>query len=66
MVKHLSDLFTIPQGAAVDQPASYENAVFNKLKEKFPLIVFSCLQLASKMSLYSRVSSVIPTVDGLR
>lgn len=58
MVKHLTDLLTTPtpQGAAADQPRSYEDAVFDKLKKKFPLIVFSCVQLASKLSLHSHVS----------
>ncbi|XP_028424518.1 cyclin N-terminal domain-containing protein 1 [Perca flavescens] len=57
MVKHLTDLLTTPtpQGAAADQPESYEDAVFDKLKEKFPLIVFSCVQLASKLFLHSQI-----------
>uniref|UniRef100_A0A3Q3H0X0 Cyclin N-terminal domain containing 1 n=1 Tax=Labrus bergylta TaxID=56723 RepID=A0A3Q3H0X0_9LABR len=57
MVKRLTDLFTTPtpQGAAADPPRSYEAAVFDKLKEKFPLIIFSCVQLASKMSLHSHM-----------
>ncbi|XP_039991012.1 cyclin N-terminal domain-containing protein 1 [Xiphias gladius] len=57
MVKHLTDLLTTPtpQGAAADQPRSYENAIFDKIKEKFPLIIFSCVQLASKLSLHSHV-----------
>ncbi|XP_033466779.1 cyclin N-terminal domain-containing protein 1 [Epinephelus lanceolatus] len=57
MVKHLTDLLTTPtpQGAAADQRGSYEDAVFDKLKEKFPLIVFSCVQLASKLSLHSHI-----------
>ncbi|CAK6956861.1 cyclin N-terminal domain-containing protein 1 [Scomber scombrus] len=57
MVKHLEDLFTTPtpQGAAADEPQSYEDVVFDKLKAKFPLIVFSCIQLASKLSLHSHM-----------
>ncbi|KAF3704185.1 Cyclin N-terminal domain-containing protein 1 [Channa argus] len=57
MVKHLTDLFATPtpQGAAADPPQKYEDAIFDKLKEKFPLIVFSCVQLASKLSLHSRI-----------
>uniref|UniRef100_A0A7N9AMA7 Vacuolar protein-sorting-associated protein 25 n=1 Tax=Mastacembelus armatus TaxID=205130 RepID=A0A7N9AMA7_9TELE len=57
MVKHLTDLLTTPtpQGAASDQPRSYEDAIFDKIKEKFPLIIFSCVQLASKLSLHSRI-----------
>uniref|UniRef100_A0A3B5AQN0 Cyclin N-terminal domain containing 1 n=1 Tax=Stegastes partitus TaxID=144197 RepID=A0A3B5AQN0_9TELE len=42
-------------GATAEQPRSYEDAIFDKLKDKFPLIVFSCVQLASKLSLYSRM-----------
>ncbi|KAK2820643.1 hypothetical protein Q5P01_023602 [Channa striata] len=57
MVKHLTDLFTAPplQGAAAGPPKKYEDVVFDKLKGKFPLIVFSCVQLASKMTLHSCV-----------
>uniref|UniRef100_UPI0037E7E766 cyclin N-terminal domain-containing protein 1 n=1 Tax=Semicossyphus pulcher TaxID=241346 RepID=UPI0037E7E766 len=57
MVRHLTDLFTTPtpQGATAGPPTSYEGAVFDKLKEKFPLIIFSCVQLASKMSLHSHI-----------
>ncbi|XP_029312132.1 cyclin N-terminal domain-containing protein 1 [Cottoperca gobio] len=57
MVKHLTDLLTTPTppGAAADQPGSYEDAVFDKLKDKFPLIVFTCVQLASKLSLHSHI-----------
>ncbi|XP_034564522.1 cyclin N-terminal domain-containing protein 1 [Notolabrus celidotus] len=57
MVKHLTDLFTTPtpQGATTDPLKSYEGAVFDKLKEKLPLIIFSCVQLASKMSLHSLI-----------
>ncbi|KAI4807891.1 hypothetical protein KUCAC02_027666 [Chaenocephalus aceratus] len=45
MVKHLTDLLATPtpQGAAADQSGSYEDAVFEKLKEKFPFIVFTCI-----------------------
>lgn len=57
MVKHLTDLLTTPspQGAAGGEPKSYEDAVFNKIKGKFQLIIFSCVQLASKLSLHSHV-----------
>lgn len=68
MVKHLTELLTTPtpQGAAADQPESYEDAVFDKLKEKFPLIVFSCVQLASKLFLHSQVSSAMPTITNFQ
>ncbi|XP_051273221.1 cyclin N-terminal domain-containing protein 1 [Dicentrarchus labrax] len=57
MVKHLTDLLTTPprQGAASESPRSHEDAVFAKLQEKFPLIIFSCVQLASKLSLHSHI-----------
>ncbi|XP_071319252.1 cyclin N-terminal domain-containing protein 1 isoform X2 [Trachinotus anak] len=57
MVKHLTDLLTTPtpQGAAADQPRSYEDAIFDKIKGKFHLIIFSCVQLASKLSLHSHM-----------
>uniref|UniRef100_A0A673AAZ3 Cyclin N-terminal domain containing 1 n=1 Tax=Sphaeramia orbicularis TaxID=375764 RepID=A0A673AAZ3_9TELE len=37
------------------QSMNYEDTVFNNLKDKFPLIIFSCVQLASKMSLHSEI-----------
>ncbi|KAK5851141.1 hypothetical protein PBY51_001957 [Eleginops maclovinus] len=57
MEKRLTDLLAtpIPQGAAANQPGSYEDAVFEKLKEKFPFIVFTCVQIASKLSLHSHI-----------
>ncbi|XP_038591136.1 cyclin N-terminal domain-containing protein 1 isoform X1 [Micropterus salmoides] len=57
MVKHVTDLLTTPtpQGAAAEPPKSYEDAVLDKLKEKFHLIIFSCVQLASKLSLHSHI-----------
>ncbi|XP_028989512.1 cyclin N-terminal domain-containing protein 1 isoform X2 [Betta splendens] len=57
MVKYLTDLLTTAtlEGAAADQARDYEDAIFDKLEEKFPIIIFSCVQLASKLSLHSRV-----------
>ncbi|KAM4623489.1 cyclin N-terminal domain-containing protein 1 [Polymixia lowei] len=57
MMKHLENLFTTPtpQGAAADQPKNYEDLIFEQLREKFTLIVFSCVQLASKLSLHSHI-----------
>ncbi|XP_030019097.1 cyclin N-terminal domain-containing protein 1 [Sphaeramia orbicularis] len=57
MTVHLTKLFTTPtpQGAAEAQSMNYEDTVFNNLKDKFPLIIFSCVQLASKMSLHSEI-----------
>ena len=58
MIKHLEDLFTTPtpQGAALCDHGHYEDLVYEKLHEKFYLIVLSCVQLASKLSLHSGVS----------
>ncbi|XP_068160982.1 cyclin N-terminal domain-containing protein 1 [Antennarius striatus] len=57
MVKHLSDLLAMqtPQDVAADPPLGQVDDVFEKFKEKFPLVIFSCLQLASKMSLHSEI-----------
>lgn len=57
MVKHISDLLATPapQGAPADEPTRDEDCCFDKLKEIFPLIVFSCVQLASKLFLHGHV-----------
>ncbi|XP_047464079.1 cyclin N-terminal domain-containing protein 1 [Mugil cephalus] len=57
MVSHLTDLLATPTppGAATDLPGSYEEAIFDKLKDKFHLIIFSCVQVASKLSLHSQI-----------
>ena len=59
MVKQLEGLFTTPApcgAAAAGLPSNYENLVFEKLDVKFTLIVFSCVQIASKLCLHSDVS----------
>ncbi|XP_011616387.1 cyclin N-terminal domain-containing protein 1 [Takifugu rubripes] len=45
IVKHLSELLTepTPQGAT-------EGGMFDMLKENFPVLIFSCVQLSSKLS----------------
>ncbi|KAL0983795.1 hypothetical protein UPYG_G00132900 [Umbra pygmaea] len=56
MIKHLEDLFStthIPAGVAVAQNGNYEDLVYEKLRETFHLILLSCVQLASKLSLHS-------------
>ncbi|CAB1437951.1 unnamed protein product [Pleuronectes platessa] len=55
MVKHLTDLLTPPtlQAAAADR--RYEDAVFDEIKEKFPVFVFACVQLASKLFLFEDI-----------
>ncbi|XP_067101580.1 cyclin N-terminal domain-containing protein 1 [Osmerus mordax] len=57
MIKHLEDLFTTPTppGAALCDHGHYEDLVYEKLHEKFYLIVLSCVQLASKLSLHSGI-----------
>uniref|UniRef100_A0A3B4BD73 Uncharacterized protein n=1 Tax=Periophthalmus magnuspinnatus TaxID=409849 RepID=A0A3B4BD73_9GOBI len=57
MIKHLTHLLTTPslQGASGIPPISYEDAVLDLVKEKFPFIIFSCVQLASKMSLHVNI-----------
>ncbi|XP_038152976.1 cyclin N-terminal domain-containing protein 1 [Cyprinodon tularosa] len=52
MVKHIADMLaTIPiEGATANEAPIYE--VFVHLKEKLPLIIFSCVQLASKYLLH--------------
>lgn len=63
MLKHLTGLLTTPtpEGAAACAPWTPEDALADELQEKFPLVVFSCLQLSSKLSLHSHVGSVTPT-----
>ncbi|XP_012776088.1 cyclin N-terminal domain-containing protein 1 isoform X2 [Maylandia zebra] len=64
MVKYIEDFITAPtpKGATSNRPRSYEDAVYNKLKDKFPLIIFSCVQLANKLSLHSHASSALPMI----
>ncbi|KAM4715194.1 cyclin N-terminal domain-containing protein 1 [Anableps anableps] len=49
MVKHVAEMLArIPtQSSAVDE--ADEDVIFASLKDKFPLILFSCVQLANKM-----------------
>lgn len=55
IVKHLSDLLkeSTPQGAAAD-------GMLDVLKENFPVLIFSCVQLSSKLSFLGHVSSDKP------
>lgn len=67
MVKHLLDLLAVPpEGATADEPVSYEDVIFDQLKEMFPLIIFACVQLANKQFLHSHVSFTTPLVDSLQ
>jgi hypothetical protein len=59
MIKHLEDLFSTPHtpaGAAGAHKGNYADLVYEKLSEKFHLILLSCVQIASKLSLHSAVS----------
>lgn len=68
MITHLIKVFTTstPQGAAAVRPIGYEDAVSNTLKDKFPFIVFTCVQLASKMFLQSNIIDNIGAVRFLQ
>nr|XP_029541074.1 cyclin N-terminal domain-containing protein 1 isoform X2 [Oncorhynchus nerka] len=58
MIKHLEDLFSTPHtpaGAAGAHKGNYADLVYEKLSEKFHLILLSCVQIASKLSLHSAV-----------
>lgn len=57
IVKHLSDLLNepTPQGAAVDSVQVSEDGMFDMLKQKFPVLIFSCVQLSSKLSFLDHI-----------
>ncbi|CAL8281988.1 unnamed protein product [Merluccius merluccius] len=68
MVKQLEGLFTTPApcgAAAAGLPSNYENLVFEKLNVKFALIVFSCVQIASKLCLHSDVVEELSHITGI-
>ncbi|KAM3592211.1 uncharacterized protein V6R79_014800 [Siganus canaliculatus] len=58
MVKHLTELLTAgsPQGAADSSSKSHEDVILENLKDKFLLIVFSCVQIASKLSIHRHMT----------
>ncbi|XP_054656256.1 cyclin N-terminal domain-containing protein 1 isoform X2 [Dunckerocampus dactyliophorus] len=60
MVKHITRLLSAPspQGATQAGARSREDAVLELLEKKFALIVFSCVQLASKLSLHSHIIDI--------
>nr|XP_057934229.1 cyclin N-terminal domain-containing protein 1 [Doryrhamphus excisus] len=68
MVKHITRLLGAPspQGATQAKTGSREDAVFEHLESKFALIVFSCVQLASKLSLHSHIIDINTAVRFLR
>lgn len=65
MVKHVADtLAKIPiQSVAINKAKSYGDLIFDNLKEKFPLILFSCVQLANKLFLHCHVSVLVQLTD---
>ncbi|KAK6301648.1 cyclin N-terminal domain-containing protein 1 [Coregonus clupeaformis] len=54
-IKHLEDLFSTTHTPAGVHKGNYEDLVYEKLSEKFHLILLSCVQIASKLSLHSAV-----------
>uniref|UniRef100_A0A3Q2ZA25 Cyclin N-terminal domain containing 1 n=1 Tax=Hippocampus comes TaxID=109280 RepID=A0A3Q2ZA25_HIPCM len=57
MVKHITHLLT-PGGSSAAEVKAHENAAFEQIRGSFALIVFSCVQLASKLSLHSHIVDV--------
>uniref|UniRef100_A0A3P8VAR7 Cyclin N-terminal domain containing 1 n=1 Tax=Cynoglossus semilaevis TaxID=244447 RepID=A0A3P8VAR7_CYNSE len=55
MVKHLMDLSTAHSAATRSKGSKKSKNAFEKVQNKFPIIIFSCVQLASKVSLFSNV-----------
>uniref|UniRef100_A0A3Q3F7T0 Cyclin N-terminal domain containing 1 n=1 Tax=Kryptolebias marmoratus TaxID=37003 RepID=A0A3Q3F7T0_KRYMA len=68
MVRRVWDCLATPTagGAAGDEPASYEDAIFDRLKDNFPLIIFSSVQLANKLFLHSHKIHINAAVLFLR
>ncbi|XP_061788120.1 cyclin N-terminal domain-containing protein 1 [Nerophis lumbriciformis] len=60
LVKHITRLLSepSPQGATQAGAGSREDAIFEQLKERLAMMVFSCVQLASKMSLHSHIIDI--------
>ncbi|XP_061520012.1 cyclin N-terminal domain-containing protein 1 [Phycodurus eques] len=65
MVMHITNLLT-PGGASPVETRAREDAAFQQLQGKFALIVFSCVQLASKLSLHSQIVDINMGVRFLR
>lgn len=61
MLKHLTCLLAppTPEGSAVGPPCRSDGTLIHQLQEKFPLLVFSCLQLSSKLLLHSHVGQPV-------
>ncbi|XP_023197390.1 cyclin N-terminal domain-containing protein 1 [Xiphophorus maculatus] len=67
MVKHVADtLAKIPiQSVAINKAKSYGDLIFDNLKDKFPLILFSCVQLANKLFLHCHMIDASTAVQFL-
>ncbi|XP_062383019.1 cyclin N-terminal domain-containing protein 1 isoform X2 [Sardina pilchardus] len=58
MIKHIEDLLSVPtaQGASAGGgDENMEELVFQSIRPKFSLIILSCVQLASKLSLHCKI-----------
>ncbi|XP_008435518.1 cyclin N-terminal domain-containing protein 1 [Poecilia reticulata] len=67
MVKHVADtLAKIPnQSVAINESKRYGDLIFNNLKDTFPLILFSCVQLANKLFLHCHMIDTSTAVQFL-
>ncbi|XP_054899044.1 cyclin N-terminal domain-containing protein 1 [Poeciliopsis prolifica] len=67
MVKHVADtLAKLPiQSVAIKEAKSYGDVIFDNLKDKFPLILFSCVQLANKLFLHCDMIDTSTAVEFL-
>lgn len=61
MLKHLAGLSAppTPEAAVAGPPGRSDGPLVRQLQEKFPLLVFSCLQLSSKLLLHSHVGQPV-------
>ncbi|XP_051927823.1 cyclin N-terminal domain-containing protein 1 [Hippocampus zosterae] len=65
MVKHITHLLT-PGGSSAAEVKAHEDAVFEQIRGRFALIVFSCVQLASKLSLHSHIVDIVDINKAVR
>ncbi|XP_049614302.1 cyclin N-terminal domain-containing protein 1 [Syngnathus scovelli] len=63
MVKHVTHLL---RGAREAEASAREDAAFKKIRDNFALMVLSCVQLASKLSLQSQIVEINKAVRFLR
>ncbi|KAL2078654.1 hypothetical protein ACEWY4_026339 [Coilia grayii] len=57
MIKHIEDQLSCPNvsGASGGGDGKIEELVFQSIRPKFPLLILSCVQLASKLSLHCNI-----------